>query len=261
MALVPTDAELLQAGKSVVTTESIKHALACGTISIDDIDRIRKEYVASEAARAQPQQSTLGPSNKPSPGHRVASSFLNFAMAPLLFALIMSSAEFAAIQELVNNMCVWCYAGTLSTPNCHLNWSHLWFNIRAWGPKDPFWFFVLGTNLGHLVLFWTYCGVLHFLDLWGPKFLRPYKIQPTKNVPLDPAKFWKGVRLVLFNQIVISVPVSVIVYPFFEHSIDAPLPGLSEALVHGLVGLIAEEVAFYYGHRLLHHKRLCTLTI
>jgi methylsterol monooxygenase len=250
-----TDAERLK--------REIASALKSGALTPTDlIDCVRESHFPSATLREANERVVRALKGLPAPAvaaraakdraSRVAAQVWSFVLYPLLLALLLRSAEFEALNQLVNNMCVWCYAGSLSTPDCYLNWTYLWRAIRASGPESPFWFFVVGTTVGHMFVFWTYCGILHALDLRSPAWIRRYKVQPTKNAPLDPVRLWKGIRLVLFNQLCISVPLTALVFPFFADRIDAPLPDLSGVALHLTAAVVAEEIVFYYGHRLLH---------
>lgn len=52
------------------------------------------------------------------------------------------------------------------------------------------------------VFYWIAASGYLFIDLTGyPKFLAKYKIQPTKNAPLEWKKLWKVSKHVLVNQV------------------------------------------------------------
>ena len=176
---------------------------------------------------------------------------------PLGIKLAMESTEYQFFASGVNHMCVWCRWGSLGNSDCYANWTALWRDIRAAGPADDFAFFVGGTTVVHLGVFWTYCLALSVLDLWGPAWVVKYKVQEKHAAtPLSPRKWWKGVRRVLFNNIVVTIPLTALAYGRFEGRLDMPLPSLSSALLQMTAFVFVEEILFYYSHRLLHHPRL-----
>ncbi|KAK7254962.1 C-4 methylsterol oxidase [Aureococcus anophagefferens] len=176
---------------------------------------------------------------------------------PLGIKLAMESTEYQFFASGVNHMCVWCRWGSLGNSDCYANWTALWRDIRAAGPVDDFAFFVGGTTVVHLGVFWTYCLALSVLDLWGPAWVVKYKVQEKHAAtPLSPRKWWKGVRRVLFNNIVVTIPLTALAYGRFEGRLDMPLPSLSSALLQMTAFVFVEEILFYYSHRLLHHPRL-----
>lgn len=188
----------------------------------------------------------------------VAWSVLSFLAVPVVVRLALESTEYETLSWAVDRSCVWCYyGGSLGTTNCYDNWTSLWRWLRAAGPDDDFLFFVGGTTLFHMGVFWTYCGVLGFIDLKGPAWLRKYKVQQKHaEEPLDPAKFWRGVRRVLFNNVFVGVPLTCLAYSRFEGRLDDPLPSLGSALAQCAGFVVVEEVLFYYTHRLFHHRLL-----
>lgn len=56
----------------------------------------------------------------------------------------------------------------------------------------------------------------------------------------------------VFNQTIIQIPLSIIVYPAFRGMVDAPIPNLDQAVMQLAVFVLMEEIFFYYGHRLMH---------
>ena len=187
----------------------------------------------------------------------VAWSVASTVSIPLFIKMAMDSTEFKFLSWGVENMCVWCYYGELGNANCYDNWTVLWRWIRARGPADDFVFFVGGTTALHMGVLWAYCGILGCLDVWGPRWVRKYKVQEKHaHEALSPARFWMGVRRVLFNNVVVTVPLTCLAYGRFEGRLDAELPTLSSALLQMTCWLFVEEVLFYYSHRLLHHPKL-----
>jgi hypothetical protein len=68
------------------------------------------------------------------------------------------------------------------------------------------------------IAFWTFSGLYIVLDLYKkPRFLHVYKIQQSRNSPLKTSAFTQALYVVVFNQIVISVPVFLLIgYPLLE---------------------------------------------
>lgn len=69
-------------------------------------------------------------------------------------------------------------------------------------------------------------------------------------------KLRQSIRTVLFNQLMISMPMVALLYPLFKWRADPcrqELPTFHWFLLELAVFTLAEEVLFYYSHRLLHH--------
>ena len=92
-----------------------------------------------------------------------------------------------------------------------------------------------------------------------PVALRRYKVQPGTNEPVSTYNLMIVIVQVLFNQIVIGLPVA---YFCFKLMLWRGIPPLQQLpTFHSVLAQIAflilcEEVGFYYSHRLLHHKTL-----
>mgnify|MGYP006096586025 CR=1 FL=1 len=184
--------------------------------------------------------------------------FATLLFYPTVLIIFMRSAELKGVSSLVNKTCVWCNFGDLRSSDCFENWTYLYEWSRLLCP-NPLWFFVFGTFITHFSVFWLYNAVLAVIDMGtGPfsKFFLKYKVQHEVNVPLNPKKFWKGVRLVVFNQTVVMIPLSIFAYPMFARSVDAEIPNLDTAFLQLAIFVICEEVTFYYGHRLMHSKAM-----
>ena len=67
---------------------------------------------------------------------------------------------------------------------------HYWY--LRWHP------FFIGSLIVTTIFYWTSAGLYAIMDFtqW-PKFLMKYKIQPDKNVPLDPKRFLKVLSLII----------------------------------------------------------------
>lgn len=107
-------------------------------------------------------------------------------------------------------------------------------------------------------MYWTVGSIFIIMDITNkPKFFRKYKTQPEAHVPLDKWKFFTASLRVLFNQIVVGIPYS---YVLFEISKVVGTPGLRvvtsfpKLLIDLFLMGIVYEFGFYYSHRLLHHR-------
>lgn len=89
------------------------------------------------------------------------------------------------------------------------------------------------------------------------RHLRQYKIQTDKHVSW--AQYKRAGWVALRNQVLVNLPVSVAFYMLLHRrgwKLRSDLPDLREVGVHFLVFYVIEDICFYYGHRLLHHRTL-----
>jgi len=141
-------------------------------------------------------------------------------------------------------------------------WTAPWQAFLDIVGQDKYNLFVYGTIIVSTIFFWLLAAVYTFMDFTGkPVFLTKYKIQPDKNVPPDSAKFWKAVKHVLVNQIVLDIPNGMMGYHLWLSRSSAfsslyTLPSLQTTLLHILVCMLSHDMFFYYSHRLLHHKAI-----
>mmetsp|Transcript_34768 Transcript_34768/g.87429 ORF Transcript_34768/g.87429 Transcript_34768/m.87429 type:complete len:274 (-) Transcript_34768:1135-1956(-) len=113
----------------------------------------------------------------------------------------------------------------------------------------------VGTFLVHEILYFL-VYVPFFVADQIPAF-RKYKIQP-KVVNTWEIQ-WRCLKRLIFNHIVIQLPMILISHPileFFGLRIDAPLPSFPLIFFKCCLFLIVEDFYFYWIHRLLHHKSL-----
>jgi len=136
-------------------------------------------------------------------------------------------------------------------------WQARWDSLLDIIGDDPFTLWVIVPNLLIFVIFWTVGGFYTFLDVFNrPAFLRKYKVQPGSNEPVDISKLPKAIRVILVNQMV-GVLMSICVYMVRPTEWITPsraLPSFTITLLHIVLCVFCQEVAFYYTHRLLHHK-------
>ncbi|XP_071951503.1 fatty acid hydroxylase domain-containing protein 2-like [Antedon mediterranea] len=136
-------------------------------------------------------------------------------------------------------------------------WQALWAQVYDYFEGDKWIIGFWGTNVVACVIFWYLNAFFLFVDITGrPSFLRSYKIQADKNVPVKKPQLIKALKVVLFNQLVVSTLFTLACMPLMEwrcNSVVRELPTFSWVLVELAVFLIVEEIGFYYSHRLLHH--------
>ncbi|KAF4523704.1 hypothetical protein B566_EDAN011568 [Ephemera danica] len=134
-----------------------------------------------------------------------------------------------------------------------------WFRLVDNYGQDEFMFWVFGTPLYTMGVFWSVGLIYLAMDLTGrPKSIRKYKIQRGANEPLDPSKLGKLVGQVLFNQTVVSIPLSYIggVLRQGDHPPLRELPTAGKIIADFAVCILTYEIIFYYSHRLLHHPSI-----
>ncbi len=101
-------------------------------------------------------------------------------------------------------------------------------------------------------------ALLTALDLTAPNFLTKYKIQPDAfSEAFTADKLPKLMRLVLLNSLGTTVVCVYAAFSIFDWR-GIPdvrqLPSLATAVVHLAGFSVIEEIGFFYGHWLLHHK-------
>jgi len=141
-------------------------------------------------------------------------------------------------------------------------WTLPWQSFISMVGDDQYYLYVYGTVIVTTIYFWICAAIYTFMDVTGkPAFLTKYKMHDN-NAPVNPVKFWKVVKHVLFNQIVLGIPAGMLSYPLWAFmksnstlSITS-LPSLQTTLLHILVCIISHDAWFYYGHRLLHHRSI-----
>ncbi|XP_053504456.1 fatty acid hydroxylase domain-containing protein 2 isoform X2 [Ictalurus furcatus] len=149
-----------------------------------------------------------------------------------------------------------------------------WHLQRFWGASGDFWqtqwtrlytafdgneayLFFIGTMLMPTFCFWVFNGFLMIVDSTGkPAFVTRYRIQQDKNNPVELERVWWAVKVVLCNQLFLSVPLVVLTYTVMSwrgEPCSPQLPTFHWVLLELSVCGLLEEVLFYYSHRLFHH--------
>ncbi len=135
-----------------------------------------------------------------------------------------------------------------------------WLTLLAKTGKDPLHLNCFGTYIISLLVFFGLGGFFALLDFTErPKFLRKYKVQPSTNEP--PKQFYKLMKQVIFNQTVVAFSFSFASFTlqkwyWGEFRDPEQLPSAFEVISHLIVFLIFEEILFFYGHWLLHHRAI-----
>ncbi|XP_046803253.1 fatty acid hydroxylase domain-containing protein 2 [Lucilia cuprina] len=139
-------------------------------------------------------------------------------------------------------------------------WQAQWDKFIDITGDDPLVFWVIGTNIFTMLVYWLVGGIYTFMDLTNrPAFLRKYKIQPGTNEPVERARLLKVISKVISNQIFIGVPISFLSYKLMKLrglSSIRELPTFHWVCVELTVCILMEELGFYYSHRLLHNKNI-----
>jgi fatty acid hydroxylase domain-containing protein 2 len=138
-------------------------------------------------------------------------------------------------------------------------WERLWNQIIDLIGEDPFKMYVIWTTIYAAALYWTIGGIFTLMDLTlKPSNLRKFKVQVGTNEPVEINQLLNVIKVVLFNQFVVGVFVSIAIY-YSKMSQGFPdkfreIPTTSKFFIDFFVSILLEEIFFYYSHRLFHHK-------
>ncbi|OCT88310.1 hypothetical protein XELAEV_18016944mg [Xenopus laevis] len=139
-------------------------------------------------------------------------------------------------------------------------WQSQWGKLHGFFDGNQLTLFCLGTMLIPTLSFWIFNAILMLIDLTGkPYFITKYRIQLGKNEPVDPVKLRQAVITVLVNQVFLSFPMIVLMYPIMlwrGNPCGPELPTFHWVLLELSVFALVEEILFYYSHRLVHHPLL-----
>ncbi|KAK2581745.1 hypothetical protein KPH14_002226 [Odynerus spinipes] len=139
-------------------------------------------------------------------------------------------------------------------------WQAQWDKILNKLGDDPVTLWVYGSMGLTFVVYWIFGGIYTLLDVTNrPAALRRYKIQPGTNEPVDTKELCKVIAQVLFNQIVVGLPIAYCSYHFMEwrgYPSVRELPTFHWVLVEIAIHILCEEIGFYYSHRFLHSRYL-----
>ncbi|XP_037030512.1 fatty acid hydroxylase domain-containing protein 2 isoform X2 [Bradysia coprophila] len=139
-------------------------------------------------------------------------------------------------------------------------WQSQWDKFLDITGEDPFTLWVVGSTIFTMFVYWFFGAIYTFMDLTNkPAFLRKYKIQPGTNEPVDKKRLTNVISVVLFNQIVVGIPIAIISYTIMTYrgfTSMRDLPTFHWVLLELVVFILMEEIGFYYSHRLLHSKHI-----
>lgn len=123
--------------------------------------------------------------------------------------------------------------------------------------SDPFHLWITGNVIILIVFFFVYGGLFVLMDLTNkPNFMRKYKVQPGTNEPLSLGKIGQALKVIIFNHLIIGLPMTQGLYLYMKDVDVRELPAFY-TIVWQFIGCIAlQEIVFYYSHRLLHHKAI-----
>ncbi|XP_073996594.1 fatty acid hydroxylase domain-containing protein 2 isoform X2 [Rhodnius prolixus] len=137
-------------------------------------------------------------------------------------------------------------------------WQSKWDWVLDIFGDEPSTYWIYGSLLFTFVVYWVFGALYTILDVIDkPSMLKRYKIQPGTNDPVDKDQLIKVITQVLFNQLAVGFPVMILSYEFLKWRGLAPLrqlPSFHRSIVDLILFIIIEEIAFYYSHRLLHHR-------
>ncbi|CAG5124178.1 unnamed protein product [Candidula unifasciata] len=140
-------------------------------------------------------------------------------------------------------------------------WQRQWENMFAFFGHSEILLFIFGSFIYTTVIFWSANFVFILLDMTGwPSFLVKYKIQTDKNCPLKMSDLKRAIKTALFNQTVVGLPFTVLLYLLMRwrgcSGSPVDLPTFHWAVVEMIVFTLIEEICFYYSHRLFHHPKI-----
>ncbi|GFY76462.1 fatty acid hydroxylase domain-containing protein 2 [Trichonephila inaurata madagascariensis] len=114
-----------------------------------------------------------------------------------------------------------------------------------------------------LVVYWSVSAFFTLLDMSGkPHFIIKFKIpdpMTTKYPRITEPRLQEVATQVLFNQTFVAIPVICFCYilkSYMGYDRGIRLPKIHIFVFHFIAQILAEEVFFYYSHRILHHPRL-----
>ena len=177
--------------------------------------------------------------------HSNAKAWLYFGLTTASLLLLLSNSFTRLFRTL------WSDVGD--------NWAAIWSYVVSFGFSDAT-LYIVGSSVLHMLTYWVYAALLLAFDcVRGQHALSQYKVQPTKNVPVDREKLYACVRQVLINQLGIAAPLNALTYPIAVWrgvGFGLPLPSFERFCFDIAVFLVVEELLFYYVHRAMHSPQL-----
>lgn len=137
--------------------------------------------------------------------------------------------------------------------SAQLKWDFFLDNVTS----DQLHLWIIVPILIIKVFYFGYGGLFVLMDLTNkPKFMRKYKTQPGTNEPLSWEKAWQVLKVVVFNHAVIGIIMTYGLYLYMKDIDVRVLPSFTTMVMHIIGCAFLQDLAFYYSHRLLHHKRI-----
>ena len=127
------------------------------------------------------------------------------------------------------------------------NWACIWSYILSFGFSHAT-LYIVGSSLLHVLTYWSYALLLLAFDcMTVPHALTQYKVQPSKNVPVERSKLYSCVKQVAINQLLVAAPLNALTYPIAVWrgvGFELPLPSFEQFCYDVAVFLIVEEILF-----------------
>ena len=177
--------------------------------------------------------------------HIIGKSII-YTLLAIIFGIIFISIFLSAIAR-----SIWSDVGN--------NWRYTWGWLIARIPGE--YLSTYGSMILHLLVFWSYSGVLWYIDVFYPDIWKKYKVQPNTERPTG-EDYKKCARQVICNQIIFTVPLNILLHYMMEWRTNGAYttinywPTFGQFILEMIVFLLIEEILFYYLHRLCHHKLL-----
>jgi methylsterol monooxygenase len=173
-------------------------------------------------------------------------SGFKFSLNPLYVGLFLIYGATRAIEYLTNT---------------EYTWARIWNKIvDFFGDGDFNMYFTATCFYNIFFLYWSIGLMFLIVDftMW-PKWIRKYKVQEGKNEPVDLPMVWKTAKVVLRNQIFISVPLLYFSYLYRQHKGGfttslRDVPSFYRVVIDIGVSVVIEEIGFFYAHWLVHQK-------
>jgi len=126
-------------------------------------------------------------------------------------------------------------------------WQVQWERLLSRFEGKEWTLYITGVTQVPSLVFWSFNGLLLVVDTTRkPNFISRYRIQ------VDTEKLRQCIRTVLFNQVVISLPMLVFLYPILKLWGDPyhrELPTFHWFLLELVIFTLIEEVLLCYTHR------------
>jgi sterol desaturase/sphingolipid hydroxylase (fatty acid hydroxylase superfamily) len=110
----------------------------------------------------------------------------------------------------------------------------------------------------YLFTYWFVSGFFFLVDLILERYgtLKSHKLQPKALIDgkMDWDKYYKTAKYVLWNQVFITLPMSIASYPFWKESALSPvLPSLFMILRNSIISVIIQDILFFSFHYTFHN--------